>query len=580
MEYMMFVVEYLRNVAVIAMAFFLVTNLNYFRNLLNTGTFSLANRLILILVFAGMALIGTLLGQLGNGVFMDVSLINIVVSGLLGGPVIGLGTGIVWAILRYFIGVNGVPCVVSDMLIYIFAGYLCGILHRFYGKQQIVFNETLYAAVLVEALYCIVERLFYPQLFEAIPDISFFMTLHAIAVVTGTMLCFYITKETMVTQERLRAISAQQAMRVILEARGVLSQHGLDRLSAYRLAKILFKEINADAVAITDTTSLLSFVGENDNYRKAKQLLQLQEEDGNHDIIHDRRNIICQRLNLRLVPVIDLPLRINNRVVGSVKIYKTKKGSIYPYEAKLIEGVVNYLNLELLQTELNQKTALLMQAEFNSLKSQIRPHFLFNMMANISALIRSNPNKARSLIKDLSDFLRIHLKSGKEEITVTEELEYVDIYVRLEQARFGRRITVIKKMAVEALNHKVPTFSIQVLVENAVKHGITKVKKGGIVYITVSHKKGFLSINVEDNGIGIEPDRLQHLQKMDYVANTKENTGLGLKNVNARLKKLYGEDCGLKIESLQGAGTKVGFRIPWDEEGDTADYESIACDDC
>ncbi len=578
MESLTFAVEYIRNVAVISMVLFLVTNLNYFRDLLNERTVSPVNQLILTGVFTGLSLVGTALGALSGSLFMDVSLIVIMISGFFCGPVIGLGTGIAWAVCRYFIGVDGVQTIVPAMFVYMFSGYLCGILCRLFGRRQFTVYKIISIAVLVEGLYWIGEIWFYSAHFDATTGLPFIVTMHAIAVIMGTLLCYYIAKGPMMPRERLRAISAQQAMRVILEARGVLSQHGLDRISAYRLAKIIFREINADAVAITDTTSILAFVGENDNYKRAKDALQLRG-DGVSTMECDGKVQLCQRLKSCLEPVIDLPLRIDSRIVGSVVIYKAKHGQVDPYEVKLIEGVVNYLNLELLQTELNQKTALLMQAEFNSLKSQIRPHFLFNMMANISALIRTNPNKARSLIKDLSDFLRIHLKSGKEEITVSEELEYVDIYVRLEQARFGRRITVIKKMAVEALSHKVPTFSIQVLVENAVKHGITKVKNGGLVYITVSHRKDFLCINVEDNGIGIEPDRLQHLKKMDYIVNTKENTGLGLKNVNARLKKLYGEDCGLHIESLQGAGTKVGFKIPWNEEGEVANYEGVASND-
>ncbi|WP_427114083.1 histidine kinase [Megasphaera sueciensis] len=578
MEYILIFNDYVRNVAVFVMVMFLITRLTYFRNLLNQELFRRRNWLVLVGVFGGLAMLGMGMGYFGTGIFMDLSLISVAVGGLLGGPLIGLGVGIVYAIPRFFLGYNGIPGMTAGMMSNIFSGYFSGMVYQLYGKRQITTRDSFFVACALEILYIVISYTFYPYGFKQISDAGFYLILHFLSVVNGVCVCFYIARGTFTTQERLRAQSAQQAMCVILSARGVLRHHGLDRFSAYRLAQILFKEINADAVAIADTEEFLAFVGENDNYKKAKILLRGQKKY-NQDIVKNKQDIVCQRMHLCLETVVDLPLRIDDTIVGSVKIYKTSREKIFPYEVRLIEGVVNFLNLELLQTELNQKTTLLMQAEFNSLKSQIRPHFLFNMMANISALIRPNPNKARSLIKDLSDFLRVHLKSSKEEISITEELEYVNIYIRLEQARFGDRITVIKKIAVEALNHKVPTFSMQVLVENAVKHGITKVKKGGIIYITVSHKKDFLQIYVEDNGVGIDPEKLSQLKKMDYIVNNQESTGLGLKNVNARLKKIYGEEYGLQIESLQGAGTKVGFIIPWDIKEEEKKYEIIAGND-
>jgi LytS/YehU family sensor histidine kinase len=280
-------------------------------------------------------------------------------------------------------------------------------------------------------------------------------------------------------------------------------------------------------------------------------------------IVNDKSGIGCPHAGCPLCAAVDAPLVVNHQFYGSIKMYKAGKGIVLPYEAELIQGIADFLSLELLHAELDAQAVLLAQAEYNSLKAQIHPHFLFNTLGTIRAIIRSEPDKARNLIKDLSALLRRHLKSGKEIINMKEELECVATYIRLEQARFGERIKVVYEILPETILQCIPVFSIQVLVENAVKHGLSPKKEGGTIWIQASREEDDICVMVKDDGVGIMPDQLARLKRMEPNQGVRDGIGIGLKNVHARLQSIYGSKYGVCIKSREQGGTEVAFRMPW-----------------
>ncbi|MFQ5790912.1 MAG: sensor histidine kinase, partial [Acidobacteriota bacterium] len=205
-----------------------------------------------------------------------------------------------------------------------------------------------------------------------------------------------------------------------------------------------------------------------------------------------------------------------------------------------------------LEQKLAEQQVLVERARLQALSSQINPHFLFNTLNSITAAIRTDPEVARRLIRTLSTILRKLLKEPESFIQLKEELEFVDSYLDIESVRFGRgKLVVEKEVEPEALETFVPSMIVQPLVENAVKHGISKRLEGGRIIIRARREDGSAVIEIEDNGAGL-PQGAQH----------EDGLGIGLTNVNERLKVLYGERCQLRLSSLPGRGTIARLEIP------------------
>ncbi|WP_243288157.1 sensor histidine kinase [Geothrix terrae] len=208
--------------------------------------------------------------------------------------------------------------------------------------------------------------------------------------------------------------------------------------------------------------------------------------------------------------------------------------------------------------------ALQVQAELQALRAQVNPHFLFNTLATIGALTRTSPDRAREIVKHLSEFLRRSLHRREEQIPLAEELKTVELYLGIEKARFGPRIA--SRIEVDpALSHAlVPVFSVQVLVENAIKHGIGPRPEGGQVAVTAGREGGRLLIRVEDDGLGLPQDRLDQINRREPGG---YGEGSGLRNLQRRLELLCGDPAGLTLSrAREGAGTLATLDLPLSEE--------------
>lgn len=207
--------------------------------------------------------------------------------------------------------------------------------------------------------------------------------------------------------------------------------------------------------------------------------------------------------------------------------------------------------LELTQTEL-----ALAEAELRALRAQINPHFMVNSLSVIHHLVRTQPETARSLLLDLSDLFQHTLRAG-DFVSLKQELEHVRAYLALEQARLTKRLNVMWAiLAEDKLETPVPTLILQPIVENAIVHGIAPKPEGGTVSILVKYSGDDLHIQVVDNGIGFDVDALNNNDAHP------ERPSIGVKNIDMRLRLLYGDAYHLQVASTPGAGTTVELRIP------------------
>ena len=209
-------------------------------------------------------------------------------------------------------------------------------------------------------------------------------------------------------------------------------------------------------------------------------------------------------------------------------------------------------NTARIEHRLEEQEKLLLAAKIEALASQINPHFLFNTLASISSLIRTQPDTARMLISKLSGLLRRLMRSTDHFVTLREELESIDEYLDIEVIRFGPQLRVDKQISPATLDVIVPSMILQPLVENSIKHGLARKVGGGRITIKTMLRERHTVIEVHDDGLGMTEERLEGAL----------HGGIGLSNVNERLRTIYGASYQLKLTSEPGRGTCASVEIP------------------
>ena len=204
------------------------------------------------------------------------------------------------------------------------------------------------------------------------------------------------------------------------------------------------------------------------------------------------------------------------------------------------------------EVKLEEQERLLIQARLDALASQINPHFLFNTLNSVSTLIRVNPEQARTMVMRLSRIMRGRLRNQEHFTALREELAFIEDYLSIELVRFGDKLRVVREIDPATLDMLVPSMLLQPLIENSIKHGISGKVDGGTVTIRTAHTNGRLSIEVEDDGLGIAEAELAGIS----------GKGIGVSNVKERLKVLYNQDYRMLIDSQPGRGTRVEIEVP------------------
>lgn len=206
-----------------------------------------------------------------------------------------------------------------------------------------------------------------------------------------------------------------------------------------------------------------------------------------------------------------------------------------------------------IEMNLEENQQLLLKARMDALTSQINPHFLFNTLNTVSSLIRFDPDMARGVVLKLSNILRRLLRKHESFVPLREEIEFIDDYLDIEVIRFGRdKLQILKEIDTETLETFVPSMLLQPMIENSIKHGLAPKVEGGQIKVRTRQYDGRLLIEIEDNGVGISPERLAEVY----------GGGIGISNVHERLRLLYGDQFRMDIRSQEGHGTQIHIEIP------------------
>jgi two-component system sensor histidine kinase LytS len=361
--------------------------------------------------------------------------------------------------------------------------------------------------------------------------------------------------------DHLRAMQSQTILQIANRSLAYLRQ-GLDGDTAEAVCRLVLRETEAAAVAITDRETVLGFAGLGEDHhttggpiitRATREALETNKTR----ILSSKEEIGCPKKDCMLKAAIVVPLEMRGDAVGTLKFYYTTPRLLNETQIAMVEGLAQLLSTQLELSELDRQTALATSMELKALQSQINPHFLFNTINTIASLIRTDPPKARELLREFAAFYRRTLENSDELITLDRELEYVRRYLTFERARFGEeRVRVTEDVDASALEALVPAFVLQPLVENAVQHGIMP---AGPLHITIEGraKRGRLEIVVRDDGRGISEDDLARVLEPGFG----RGLGIALKNVDDRLKGHFGPGSGLKVTSREGEGTSVRVTV-------------------
>ncbi len=199
----------------------------------------------------------------------------------------------------------------------------------------------------------------------------------------------------------------------------------------------------------------------------------------------------------------------------------------------------------------------LVQAKLDALRMQLNPHFLFNTLHAVSALIHENPEAADRVVVRLSELLRLSLDQSKpQEVPLAQEMAFLDRYLDIEQTRFGERLKIERQISAEVQDALVPYLILQPLVENAIRHGIEPREEAGRVTIQAQRTNGTLELKVTDNGNGVAEG-----------ASPTRRQGIGLANTRSRLQHLYGSQYRLELTNATGGGFQARIAIPFHTDG-------------
>jgi two-component system sensor histidine kinase LytS len=355
--------------------------------------------------------------------------------------------------------------------------------------------------------------------------------------------------------DHVRALQSHKILNVANEALTYMRQ-GLTEDSAQAVCRIILSSTEVAAVAITDTDRVLGFAGVGeDHHEVGGPIITIAThealEANEHRIVATKEDIGCPRRDCMLRAAIVVPLELRGQAAGTLKFYYTTPRLINETQTAMVEGLARVLSTQLELAELEAQTELATRMELKALQAQINPHFLFNTINTIASLIRTDPVRARELLREFAAFYRRTLEAGEELIPLDKELEQTHRYLSFEFARFGDRILFEEDVPAEIRALAVPAFIVQPLVENAVAHAMGD--KPLTIRISSAECDGSVCVKVADDGVGIPADVLPHVLEPGFG----RGLGIALKNVDDRLKGHFGPGSGVKIESTEGEGTAV-----------------------
>lgn len=501
-----------------------------------------------------------------NQMVVSSSLVAIVMAGLLGGPLVGLGAGIIAGTHLFFLGGIGF---FANSLVNPLTGLLAGFTARFFSQERVISPIKalfigIFPPILLMHLLLIVDAQ-NREMIAMINTIGLPVVLsNSIAIAIFTAMIAIVLRE----QENEAAFATRQALTIAEEALPYLKEASFQK-KAEGIANLLYARLKLAAVTVTNEKEVMAHKGLGSDHHKignplttsiSHRALKSKETL----VAYSKTEIQCAHKNCPLEAVIIIPIWEAPKTIGLIKLYFRKAQHIRPVEMMLAEGLGQLIANQLKTIKAERLELHTRDAELSNLQAQINPHFLFNTLHMIAALFRKNPEKARHITIQLANFMRFNLKLVSTHlVSLEKESDHVKAYIAIIQTRFTSRLQINFLQDQEISHLLIPPSSIQPLVENSIRHGLEHVSEGGKIDVTMERRKGRVKISVRDNGRGFPEEILS--QAGEVVLTENQYGGTGLYNVNQRLINLLGVDARLHVCNLPERGSEVYFSIPDNE---------------
>jgi len=359
--------------------------------------------------------------------------------------------------------------------------------------------------------------------------------------------------------------AARQSDELLKLASGMLAatQDGLTPEAAQHICELLLPATPAIAVAITDREVILGYAGYNAENNQSGQPIRT---NATHETINDGQQRILTHTedigglpmsSARINAAIVQPLYVGRSIEGTLKFYYRRANQISATQESIAHGFAELLSTQMAASALEEQVKLTTSMELKALQAQINPHFLFNTINTIASLIRTDPTKARELLRDFAAFYRSTLEDADDLIELSRELKQVERYVSLQVARFGEdRLKLEIDVESEMMNMRVPSFMLQPLVENSVVHAMPA--EGQLTIQVFGRIDGDnISICVADNGVGMDEETLSSMMSKE----SETGLGIAVKNVKDRINGYFGPESRMEVQSELGVGTVVTFTL-------------------
>ncbi len=509
----------------------------------------------LYLVFTSIAILGNYLGvPVADGqAIVNARAVGATLAGLLGGPILGGLVGATAGLHRVtaLSGIAALPGAISTTVEGLGAGVVyLALKHR--PERLMTPWVALLTTFVGEVVHmCIVYAMSGPRSGEIVRAIAGPMV---IANPVGAALFMMVVLERQRDQDRVAAMSSARALKVAERTLRLLGR-GIGKESAGELAAIIKEETGVGAVGVTDTERVLGWAGMGGDHHLPGNPIASpytrQSIAENAVVFADgvRQTYDCTvSPTCQLNSMVIAPLQVDGVVIGTVQLFEPRDRRFLNMNKSLGEGLGALLSSQLLISRYQEQKSLLVMSELKLAQAQVNPHFLFNALNTIIAILRRDSDRARELLVHLSHFFRKNLKRASDVSTLAEELEHVQAYLEIEKARFEGRIEVETDVDPALLALRMPAFTLQPLVENAFKHGLSASLGAGRATIRAYRRDGAAIVEIEDNaGTWVEP---------------RERAGLGMQIVDKRVKNLYGEGWGLSVTCVPQELTRVTVRLP------------------
>ncbi|WP_432737490.1 LytS/YhcK type 5TM receptor domain-containing protein [Maridesulfovibrio sp. FT414] len=536
------------------------------------------NTVLQILIFGIFGILGT---YGGNFVFQSVANLRamaVITGGLFGGPLVGLGAGIIAGGHRILIDLGGfsaVPCGLATMLEGLAAGLIATRL-----SNRMDWRAAASLAFVGEIVHMIMVLYLSHPYDEAVKLVKLIAMPMIILNTFGAAIFAQVINIVFRYGTKQDSVKAQH----ILDIANLTVSHlrsGLTLDSAQETAKIIHAHLSAAAVAITDTVNVLAHVGAGSDHHLAGKKIRTDStlqvlSEGEPIFLDSNKKIGCNHKGCPFTSAAVVPLHKNGQVVGTLKLYGTRRNQLDLLSFEMAKGLANLCSTQLELEEIQIKEQMLAHAEIRRLQAQINPHFLFNSLNTVTSFCRTNPDRARELLQELSKYMRKNLDSSRGYVPLHEELAQLHSYLAIEQARFGERIKVDLKVEEECLEWPIPPLIIQPLVENSVKHGILGKEDGGTISIEIHCEKDEMHVSISDDGVGMDQSRIERIYERKKIDSREK--GIGVRNCVRRLEQIYGPQYRMEITSTPGVGTVIRFRIP--RLRGTSQVQELAVDYC